>query len=305
MANKTISLLIPCYKCADFITDVLDSAKNQSDLFDEVICYVDGCPNNTFDAVERYKKNCMPSLIIHHNKVNHGLTFSRNQLLQAAKSDYVSFQDSDDPLHKDFVKIMRQNLHKKTVTLCRLTQQEINGKTVIQGKVLNVKENPVNNIIQQFYHLNSAVFHKRFLLEIGGSFEKLGLYEDVELVLRFALEGGKVKIIPDLLAFWIKRPGSLMHTTSWESHNSDLSLMTENLAKYFIQQPISTQKIWRNYLAQKIQMVYFNTGWSKHFNSTIKHITPLEKNAHNYLLQIIGYRPYLFVLKLYSKISLS
>ena len=59
---NTISLLIPCYQCAESIETVLDSALTQTDSFDEIICYVDGSPDNTLDILLEYQERNFPEL---------------------------------------------------------------------------------------------------------------------------------------------------------------------------------------------------------------------------------------------------
>lgn len=303
MSKSTVSLLIPCYKCGETIVEVLDSAINQSDPFDEIICYVDGCPSDSLEIIEKYRKVKYPLLRVYASKKNRGVAYSRNRLRTLATCEFVSYQDSDDLLHPSYLEKMRPKTSLGHVTLCFFEQIELSGEKNIKGKQLTEHCCPITYLINNFYHLNSAIFCNTYLNKIQGLLETITLYEDKELLLRFALSGGGLILVPEALAYWVKRPSSLMHSIAWEKHNFCLLMMAKNLESYFLQQPLIVQQTWGRYLEQKLQMVYFMSRCTKYFDELLKYAARPEKKSHRILSSIVGYEKFLFLLYLYSRIN--
>ena len=199
---------------------------------------------------------------------------------------------------------MRPNLKQGFITLCLFEQQEIDGKIVTQGKTVNeAKKTDIEYLIDNFHHLNSVIFDRNLLNQIGGFLETLTLYEDKELLLRFVLSGGKICIIPEVLAYWIKREGSLMHRAGWEKHNKCLLLMAQNLESFFQKTDKSIADRWRHYLASKLGMVYFASGCTKYFSKLQKYVALPEKKIPNFICRYFGYSTYLFIVKIYKHIK--
>lgn len=299
--DKTVSLLIPCYKCGDTVGMVLDSALEQTQPFDELVCYVDGCPHNTFDVLKKYKKEKYPNLIIIGSKTNIGIAAARNQLLHYAKSKFVSYQDSDDPLHPQFLEKLKPKLEAGSATIAFFIQQEKSKKRIIQGSKLYTERHPIIYLVNNFNHLNSVIFCSRKLRQISGFCEELSMYEDKEVLLRFVLLGGRVQLVQEVLAYWIKRPGSLLHSTGWEKHNYNFLLMLKNLAPLFDIQNIEVKSVWADYVKHKMRMIYLQSQCSKYISEIAQHASPPEKKWHQYLIILIGHINYLRCLRLYAK----
>lgn len=297
---NTVSLLIPCYQCAESIEMVLDSALEQSEPFEEIICYVDGSSDNTLDVLLKYKESKFSRLSIINSVENNGVSYARNRLLESASCQYVLYQDSDDPLHPHFLERMRPHLKKRFVTLCLVEQQELNGKKVIQGRKIDKnRETDIEYFISNFHQLNSVIFDKNFLHKIGGFLETISQYEDKEILIRFVLSGGCAWVVPEVLAYWIKRKGSLMHSQGWKNHNKHLLLMAQNLEPFFQKTEKSVAYRWRLYLSSKLGMVYYTSGCTAYFKKLQKYVALPEKKVPNLICKVFGYSWYLWIVKIY------
>ena len=104
-----ISIIVPCYNTKDYIEQCLDSLIHQSYKNLEIILVNDGSTDDTDAKIQPYLSDDRIRYIIQENK---GLSGARNTGLDIMKGEYVCFVDSDDFLHKDYVKTLYENLIK-------------------------------------------------------------------------------------------------------------------------------------------------------------------------------------------------
>ncbi len=104
-----ISIIVPCYNTKDYMEQCLDSLIHQSYKNLEIILVNDGSTDDTDAKIQPYLSDDRIRYIIQENK---GLSGARNTGLDIMKGEYVCFVDSDDFLHKDYVKTLYENLIK-------------------------------------------------------------------------------------------------------------------------------------------------------------------------------------------------
>jgi glycosyltransferase involved in cell wall biosynthesis len=90
-----ISVVIPTYNNASYITEALDSVFSQSFQDYEVIVVDDGSTDNTRTVLDRYG-----SRVRYFFQKNQGLAVARNTGLGLASRDYVTYLDADDIWHE-------------------------------------------------------------------------------------------------------------------------------------------------------------------------------------------------------------
>lgn len=92
--NELVSIIMPSYNTAKFISETIDSVSAQTYPNWELII-VDDCSTDDTDAVVRpYLVNDRIRYI--KNEKNSGAAVSRNRALREAKGKWVAFLDSDD-----------------------------------------------------------------------------------------------------------------------------------------------------------------------------------------------------------------
>ena len=104
MSSSTISIIIPAYNVEDFVSETLNSVKNQTSFPDEVIIINDGSTDNSYNIIKNFAD--LKGWKIFKTK-NQGLGPTRNYGISLAKSDYLYFLDSDDIIENDFIYNMR------------------------------------------------------------------------------------------------------------------------------------------------------------------------------------------------------
>jgi glycosyltransferase involved in cell wall biosynthesis len=91
-----ISVVIPVYNAAQFITKAVDSALKQKEV-KEILLVEDGSKDNSLDLCRHLADNySIIRLLQHPDHKNHGASASRNLGLIHAQSEYIAFLDADD-----------------------------------------------------------------------------------------------------------------------------------------------------------------------------------------------------------------
>ena len=91
-----VSVIIPCYKQAQFLATAIDSVLTQTHGSTQVIVVNDGSPDDTASVARRYGDR-----ITYLERSNGGLSAARNTGLAAATGEFVQFLDADDYLAPD------------------------------------------------------------------------------------------------------------------------------------------------------------------------------------------------------------
>lgn len=102
--NKVlVSIVVPCYNQAQFLSETLDSLIDQTYLRWECIIVNDGSTDNTAEIATAYCKK--DNRFRYVEKKNGGLSSARNAGLNIARGDYIQFLDSDDLLANNKLEI--------------------------------------------------------------------------------------------------------------------------------------------------------------------------------------------------------
>jgi glycosyltransferase EpsH len=96
-----ISVILPVYNTEPYIDQCLQSILNQTFGDLEVIAIDDCGQDQAMAIVERHAAEDQRVQIIRNGK-NHGVAYSRNAGILAARGEYLSFIDSDDSIDLDF-----------------------------------------------------------------------------------------------------------------------------------------------------------------------------------------------------------
>ncbi len=85
MDEVKVSVIIPCYKQADFLPDALESLLKQTYRNWEAIVVNDGSPDNTEEVVRQYMQQ--DNRISYLPQQNQGVSAARNNGIKQAKGE--------------------------------------------------------------------------------------------------------------------------------------------------------------------------------------------------------------------------
>ena len=188
-----LSIIIPCYNSARFISATLDMLVSQGLNGCEVIVVNDGSTDGTADIVRRYEEHHEEIRLI--DKQNEGVSVARNAGMDAAKGEYIYFLDSDDTLEEGTLDFFRntlaENPGKEFFAFGYYTRR--NGKlrkdySAIRydGMVLDAALLKQSFFSKKLcFHICSCIYESSFLRSHGICFTPgLRIGEDIEFLLK-------------------------------------------------------------------------------------------------------------------------
>lgn len=199
MENKKVSIIIPCYNQAEYLTESFESALQQTYKNIEIIIVNDGSSDNTKDIARELPYNILI------NQDNKGLSFARNEGIRCSTGDYILTLDADDKISPDFI--------EKTIgkdDIVSTWQQEFGLSNRLW---MNTFVNPTYENFKQRNQINCcSLFKKEIWENINGYDENMMLgFEDWDFWLRATKSGYKVSVIPEPLFYYRKHGPSMVN----------------------------------------------------------------------------------------------
>ena len=168
-----LSVIVPCYNVAPFLSRCLMSLTNQSVSDLEIICIDDKSTDNTLDVLKMCAREDLRIRII-ENDENMGVGYSRNRGLDAATGEYVGFVDPDDWVDTDFYeKLIKVAEKTKTPVVCGDVFEY-----PVTGKPFHRNANFKRSGHWHWMGFWSAVYSRDFLNQFNLFFPSLVIGED-------------------------------------------------------------------------------------------------------------------------------
>ena len=89
MAMKTISVIVPVYNTADYLSKCVDSILNQTFQGFKIILCEDGSVDDTYKVAKSYAER-YSNIVLIRNESNMGLNYSLNRCLEYADTEYCA-----------------------------------------------------------------------------------------------------------------------------------------------------------------------------------------------------------------------
>lgn len=109
--DEKISIIIPVYKVELYLAKCLESIIYQTYQNLEIILVDDGSPDRCGEICEEYAKKDGRIKVIH--KANEGAACARNDGIEAATGEYISFVDSDDWIPENAYEVLYHALKEQ------------------------------------------------------------------------------------------------------------------------------------------------------------------------------------------------
>ena len=115
MKEKLVSILLPVYNVEQYLDVCFDSIINQTYKNIQIVAIDDGSLDNSWNICQKYAKHDKRIEIYHQE--NHGVSYTRNELLKKIKGDYFLFVDSDDWLEIDAIEFLLDKIYLNDVDI--------------------------------------------------------------------------------------------------------------------------------------------------------------------------------------------
>lgn len=184
-----ISIIVPCYKQAEFLEDALSSVKEQSFENWECIIVNDGSPDNTKEIAEKWL--ALDPRFKYLEQTNLGVSAARNHGISNAEGKYILPLDADDRISADYLRLAIKELESNENLKLVYCKAQLFGEDDVIWKLGMFS---LLNLAKFNMIFCSAVFRKSDWEKSGGYDNNMitGL-EDWEFWISILKNGGQVK----------------------------------------------------------------------------------------------------------------
>lgn len=218
MSDISISVLMPVYNSEKFLEETVQAVINQSYTNWELILVDDGSTDNSKKLCDELRKK--ENRIKFIDKKNTGVSDTRNVALKNAKGQYVVFVDSDDLIHKDYLKLLVNSMNKYNTDLsvCNFIERKISNTGKVEDinrefcpkEVIEMAE--MKGYIMDFGNsgllnpLWNKIYKNQIIKENNITFdEKVETGEDFIFNLQYFRKTKKISFIKEKLYYYIRR----------------------------------------------------------------------------------------------------
>jgi len=131
--KRSISVLMPVYNQAGFITRAIESLKLQSHTDWELIIINDGCTDDTKKVVSVYLDH--PQIKYVENKENFGLGAALNQGLEQAQHNLIAYLPADDVYYSNHLQSLIDQLNENSKTILAFSGIRHHYNRTVSGKL--------------------------------------------------------------------------------------------------------------------------------------------------------------------------
>lgn len=208
MDKPLVTVIVPAYNASDYIAETLESILAQTYENLEVIVVDDGSTDNTAEIVKSYTSG----ITYIHQENSGSCAAPRNNGLQHAKGEFVTFFDADDIMLPDKIAHQVNDLldHPEAV-ICisnyrNFTQTQHSADhfsncpaladylNEVKGTTFTLTSLACRSILidENFTIASSPLFRTQTVKSLGGFKQSLRACEDFHLIYRVAMEGDVV-----------------------------------------------------------------------------------------------------------------
>jgi glycosyltransferase involved in cell wall biosynthesis len=179
-----VSVVIPCFRQAQFLSDAIDSVLKQSHRDFEIVVVDDGSPDDVAVVARRYEAvRCI-------RQENRGQAAARNAGLRVSRGEFVVFLDADDRLLPNALEIGLSRLSALPecgLTFGRVRYIATDGSPLCVPRTIPIDGDYYRAFLEHGNFINTpaaAMFRRDALERVDGFDERLRGGEDYELYLR-------------------------------------------------------------------------------------------------------------------------
>lgn len=224
MTDPLVSVIVPCYNQAVYLSDALDSIFAQSYQNWECIIVNDGSTDNTEDVANNYCQ--LDSRFRYLYRSNGGLANARNCGIKMSHGCYVLPLDADDKISSDYLRDAINVLEKNPEVKLVYCKAEFFGE---QRGIWNLPEYSYDRLLFQNHIFCSAVYRKSDFDATNGYDDKMKSgWEDWDFWLSLLKRGDKVYKIERVHFYYRIRQSSMLRAMTSKDEQSLYRLIYQN-----------------------------------------------------------------------------
>lgn len=226
--ESLISIIVPIYNVEHYLRKCIDSLVNQTYRNIEIILVDDESPDKCGQICEEYARLDNRIKVIHQN--NSGVGKARENGMDIARGEYLTFVDSDDWIEPEFCERMVKKLllNNADWIACNAKELDENGKEINDFNNIE-KEELIKDNKTLFGHYfegknyTRVVWGKMFKTSKikGRKFQKLKICEDTCFMIDLFASNLKVVLVQDYGYNYIRRENSVTSKNKFRVEDFD------------------------------------------------------------------------------------
>lgn len=228
-AAMTLAVVIPAYNAAGTLAETLASLLAQTRGDWQAIVVDDGSTDSTRRLADSWMQRDKRISLLALEDGPRGVSAARNHGIAAASGQWLLFLDADDTVEPGFVERMVGKLEENPgakVAYCGSRRITAGGRLGPPWVSTAVAREPFETFARDCpLVIHSVVLERALVVEQGGFDESLRTAEDMDFFQRIARTGTAFLLVPEALAIYRMRDGSL--STDAKAMLADTDLVIE------------------------------------------------------------------------------
>ncbi|WP_373117852.1 glycosyltransferase family 2 protein [Holdemania massiliensis] len=227
-----ISVVIPVFRVEKYIKKCIESLINQSYTHFEIVLVDDGNDDNSIEIAINLLNIKMFSNYKVIRQVNKGLASARNIGLKQITSEYVIFVDSDDVVHKDFLKTLRDNMRKNDdMSICSFSYIKEQRSELLHVTRANIIELTTEDFLRSYLYRDksllvvSILFRRKFLIANNLFFNENMKFSEDQMFLWKCIFSSNMSVYTTAKLYgYFLRPNSIMTSSKYDTISKSCEL---------------------------------------------------------------------------------
>lgn len=232
-----ITIVVPVYKVEKYLKRCVISILNQTYTDFELLLVDDGSPDNCGKMCDEYANKDSRIFVIHQK--NGGLSAARNTGLnwfyEQKRSDYITFVDSDDWLHPEYLRILMDGITENHVKISVCDFKRVLDESPYENHY-NVNfelTSPEDFLVNHFWQYNYAcgkLYHKSVFYDVRYPIGKI--FEDTFTTYKVLHKCKKIAYTELQLYYYFQNEQGISHSLWKPSELVIFDAMQEQLKFY-------------------------------------------------------------------------
>ncbi len=194
-----VSIIVPCYNQASFLSESLSSVYNQTFKNWECIIVNDGSSDNTEETASSWvQKDTRFKYVL---KTNGGLSSARNKGVELSNAKYIFPFDADDKLHTTYLEKAVNILEKNNSIEVLSSKVQFFG---VKDDIYQLPDYTFETLLLKNCFIACSIFKRASYLKVGGYDENLKSFEDWDFWISILKDGGEAYVIDEVLYYYRK-----------------------------------------------------------------------------------------------------
>jgi glycosyltransferase involved in cell wall biosynthesis len=187
MTPEMVSIIIPCYNAAQYVSEAIESALAQTYSNCEVIVVDDGSTDGSLDAIQRFGDKIQIK-----TGPNQGASAARNTGVELARGQWIQFLDADDRLVPNCVELKISKSGSSDEIVC-LKAEIFNGydSSLLTGSWRRDEFTKPGMFFYGTPQTAAPLYSKEDIQKIGGFSKKYPITQEFDFHLRLVWNLGK------------------------------------------------------------------------------------------------------------------